>query len=41
MYFNGDERIEGQNAELAPNVIWTANVFDVLYGVELCFMVIC
>merc|ERR1712156_516581 len=41
MYFNGDERIEEQNAELAPEVFWTANVFGVLCGVVLCFMVIC
>lgn len=41
MYFNGDERIEEQNAELEPNVFWTANVFGVLCGVVLCFMVIC
>merc|ERR1712156_365087 len=41
MYFNGDERIEEQNAEMEPNVFWTANVFGVLCGVVLCFMVIC
>jgi len=41
MYFNGNNRVEEQNAEMEPNVFWTVNVFGILCGVVLCFMMIC